>query len=229
VSLLKAGKYDQVSKTVSNRVSDLLECEPIESLLRHVGERGVKSYVESELIKLAANVNVNQALNLKDFQVPIIADHLIQNYKWESLEDFTLCFRRAAAGIYGEIFRIDGAVIGQWMSRYLDEKYDALEQKKRKQAEQEKKPVQRGFSDHADKCINQILENLGAPKVEENNAKENEYQRMKMAYTPPGPEYLKMIELKEQYGRECRCPRTGKPLPGKPETFDEWLKLKTIE
>lgn len=213
---------------MSNRVSDLLECEPIESLLRHVGERGVKSYVEAEIIKLAANVNVNQALNLKDHQVPVIADHLIQNYKWESLEDFTLCFRRAACGLYGEIYRIDGAVIGQWMSRYLDEKYDALEQRKEK-IKPEKVIAKREMNTaHADACIKQILHNLGADKpIDETNAKENEYQRTKMAYTPPSLDTIKQKELHRQWIRENYDAITGKPLP----TFIEesnWLKTQGV-
>jgi hypothetical protein len=141
VALLRNNRFDQVSKSVSNKVSDLLDCEPITSLISHAGEGTVKAYVEAELIKLAGNFNGNPALNLKDYQVPVIADMLIQNYKWESIEDFTLCFRRASCGMYGEIYRIDGAVIGQWLARYLDEKYDALEQRKAKEKQQDKNPV----------------------------------------------------------------------------------------
>lgn len=222
---LVTGKFDEISKTVSNRVSDLLDCEPITALISHAGSKRVEEYVAAEIVKLAANVNINPALNVKGFQIPVIAQHLIENYKWESIEDFTLCFRRAAAGLYGEIYRIDGAVIGQWMSRYLDEKYDALEQKKKKLAEQEKKPIQRGFSDHADKCIQQILENLGAPKQEENNAKENEFQRTKMSYTPPSYEEVRKKELHRQWVRENHDTISGKPLPNW-MSEEDWLQSK---
>lgn len=140
VSLLRDGKFDTVSRTIPNRISDLLDCEPIASLITHAGSDIVKAYVESELIKLAANFNGNPALNLKDYQVPLIAEMLIENYRWESIEDFTLCFRKASAGLYGEIYRIDGAVIGQWFSRYLDEKYQALEERKQKEKQLEKAP-----------------------------------------------------------------------------------------
>jgi hypothetical protein len=138
VSLLVNGKFDDLAKSVPNKISELLECEPIQSLISHAGSDRVKAYLEAEIIKLALNFNGNPALNLKDYQVPVIADQLIENYKWESIEDFTLCFRRASAGLYGEIYRIDGAVIGQWFSRYLDEKYDALEQKKAKEKHPDK-------------------------------------------------------------------------------------------
>ena len=189
VTNLKAAAFEQISKGVPAKISDVLDCEPITSLIKHAGEDTVQMYVEHELIKLASMVNVNQALNLKDGQVPTIAQHLIENYKWESLEDFTLCFRRASCGLYGEIYRIDGAVIGQWMSRYLDEKYDALEQRKAK-FKPEKTVVRESSTAHADACIKQILENLGAPTEPENNAKENAYQREKMSYIPKGEDYV---------------------------------------
>lgn len=131
------GELDAVSKSVSNKITDLLECEPIAAVVSNIGTECVQIYLESELIKLAGNVNINPALNLKNHQVPVIALTLIENYKWESIEDFTLCFRRAIGGMYGEIFRLDGAVIGLWMSKYLEEKYDALEQQKHQIKHQE--------------------------------------------------------------------------------------------
>ncbi|HEY3429795.1 MAG TPA: hypothetical protein VGK39_03895 [Cyclobacteriaceae bacterium] len=226
---LKTGQYNQISKSVSNRVSDLLDCEPIESLIKHAGSGVVQMYVEAELIKLAANINVNQALNLKNDQVPVIASHLMENYKWESIEDFTLCFRRAAMGLYGEIYRVDGAVIGQWFSRYLDEKYDALEQRKAKEKHEEKiKPIASDPT-HADKCIKQILENLGAKPEVNDNSKENAYQRYKLEMPKETPEQvrekLRMFELKQQYGGECRDLQTGRLKPGMP-SFEDWLKDK---
>lgn len=188
LQLLKAGKLDEVSKSVSNRVSDLLDCEPIASLITNAGLGKVQMYVEAELIKLAANVNVNPALNLKDYQVPTIASTLIENYKWESIEDFTLCFRRGMAGFYGEIFRIDGAVIGSWLSRYIDEKYDALEQRKAKEKHAEKETgkyvVDKDGKKHpvvdGGDYIKQMLGILGVPSDKSNNDDENRFQRHKL-------------------------------------------------
>lgn len=225
VQLLQADRFETISKSVSNKVNDLLQCEPIESVIRYAGEAKVKAYIEHELVTLAANVNVNAALNLKDYQVPVIAQGLIENYKWESVEDFTLCFRKAAAGMYGEIFRLDGAVIGQWMSRYLDEKYDAFEQRKAK-FKPEKTVVRETNSAHADACIKQILENLGAPvKKEENNASENAYQREKLTYTPPSKEEVLKRELHIQWVRENYDPISGKAKPNW-ISEEDWLKDK---
>jgi hypothetical protein len=184
VALLKANKFDELAKSVPNRIADLLDCEPIESLIRHSGKDGVQAYLECEIIKLAANFNGNPALNIKAYQVPMIAEQLLENYKWESIEDFTLCFRKAAAGMYGEIYRIDGAVIGQWFSRYLDEKYDALEQRKAKEKYQEKAEPAKEVVDGS-KYIKQILENLGVPSKEYDPKDETSFQKHKLANPPP--------------------------------------------
>ena len=37
---------------------------------------------------------------------------------------------------------------------------------------------------------------------------------------------LRMAELRREYGATCRDLHTGRPLPGKPETFEEWLETK---
>jgi hypothetical protein len=183
VAQLVNGKFEELSKSVSNKISDLLECEPIASLISHAGSDRVKAYLEAEIVKLALNFNGNPALNLKDYQVPAIAEQLIENYKWESVEDFTLCFRRASAGLYGEIYRIDGAVIGQWFARYLDEKYDALEQKKAKEKHQESGKRANNAVDGS-KYIQEWLEKIGAPTKEHGPKEETEFQRKKLENPP---------------------------------------------
>lgn len=202
VRLLTAGKFDDLARSVSNKVSDLLDCETITALVGHAGEKTVQMYLEAELIKLAGNFNGNPALNLKDYQVPIIAEMLIQNYKWESAEDFTLCFRRASCGFYGEIYRIDGAVIGQWMSRYLEEKYDALEQRKAKEKQDDKKPVSivKLTAEHAEEYGKRYVE---GDKKKPDNSKENAYQREKLN-NPPRSTPIEKVIARDKFIRECQ-------------------------
>lgn len=219
VSLLTAGKFDEVSRNVPSRINAVLECEPITSLIGHAGAQRVEQYLAAEIVKLAGNLNINPALNIKIHQVPVIAQGLMDTYKWESIEDFTLCFRRAASGMYGEIFRLDGAVIGSWMAKYLEEKYDALEQEKAKLKHKESEKRVSYTPEHADKCIKTILENLGGGKLEDpnSNAKENEYQRTKMAWQPPPKEYVDERILHLRYIQENYNAVTGKPK-------DTWIK-----
>lgn len=233
---LKAGKFDEISKSVSTKVSDLLDCEPITSLISHAGTDPIQMYVEAEIIKLAGMLNINPALNIKAAQVPVIAQTLLETYKWESLEDFTLCFRKAAAGLYGEIYRVDGAVIGIWMSRYLDEKYDALEQRKAKEkhadknvdlskiakeAEAEYGPGTEKYKQAEKMAADLIASIQDKPK---DNAKENRYQREKLNYTPThSEEQVKKVALHNRYLHENYNMKTGEKLYSwLPE--EEWLK-----
>jgi hypothetical protein len=229
VALLQAKQFDKVSKSVPNKIDALLDCEPITSLIRYAGEQTVKEYLEVELIKLAGNFNGNPALNLKDHQVPMIAEMLLENYKWESIEDFTLCFRKASCGMYGEIYRIDGAVIGTWFSRYLDEKYQALEARQAKEKLSQKDDLKKTVQAvDGSPFLKQMMEAIGPVKeAPKDNAKENEYQREKMKIQSTNPDKAREILLKAQYARECTDLHTGKVIEGNP-VFSEWLKSKKV-
>lgn len=227
INYLKAGEFDSLSAKVPNRISEVLDCEPIESLIKHVGRETIQVYLKGELTRLALNFNGNPALNLKTYQMDTIADQLIENYKWESIEDFTLCFRRASCGLYGEIYRIDGAVIGQWFSRYLDEKYDALEQRKAKEKHQEKELRVNNAVDGS-KYIAQMIENLGVPKGEPTPREETEFQKFKLQnqYPVTSAEEIAKKELHIQYIRANYYP-DGRPK----ETWieeKEWLKTQKL-
>ena len=235
MDLLKSGKLDELSKSVPNKVSEILDCEPIASLAKNAGTENVQMYVESEIIKLAASVNVNPGLNIKDYQVPVIAEQLIENYKWESIEDFTLCFRRGSCGFYGEIFRLDGAVIGTWLSKYLDEKYQALEVKKEKEkkdtpavdlAKDAQKAAEKyGKGTEFYKQAEEIAKKLiGKPDVEDNSI-ENEFQREKLSYKPPTLEQVRMMELHNEYILANYTPFGEKREEWMPE--NQWLELNT--
>lgn len=212
---------------MAKRVDDVLDCETITDVIGHAGEKVVLAYLESEIIKLAASLNVNEALNLKRHQVPMIAAQLIEDYRWESLEDFVICFRRGSAGKYGEIFRLDGAIIGQWMARYLDEKYEALE--RRKQAEKKlTRERQLGESVDSSKWIAEWLRQVGAPDQKDaDNAKENEYQRTKLSYQSPPDDVVRQRELHIIYLRENYDAKTGKQKAGwlpESEWTEQYLK-----
>lgn len=131
-------------------------------------------YIEHELIILSAMVNIDQRLNIQRHQLQVIAQELYDAFKAESMEDISVCFRRGATGLYGEIYRLDGAVILGWMRAYLEEKYAIIESEvtKARKQEAENKIDYKAFIERRQK-------EMETPKVP-TNAKENEYQRYKL-------------------------------------------------
>jgi hypothetical protein len=115
------------SNRMPSRIEDALDFPIVRELIAAAGEENVKAYLEFELVKLANLVSVGG--NLNNSQVVFIASELIKIYPNETLADFKLCFHRGAIGQYGEVYRMDGIVIRSWMEKYLEEKYQVIENK----------------------------------------------------------------------------------------------------
>jgi hypothetical protein len=121
---------DRASESLPKTIETALDEPPLSSVMRVVGEKHIEAFLCIELAKLQSMVNVDNRLNLQAHQIPTIAKELIEEFKFESLADFTICFRKGSMGKYDEkLLRLDSAVIFSWMGKYLDEKYNALEGK----------------------------------------------------------------------------------------------------
>lgn len=109
--------------------------------------------------------------NLNDDTIDFISNQLIELYPTESIADIRLCFERGAMGRYGQIQRMDGLVIGEWMSQYLEEKYTELETliQKRKTNDIGKEPV----SELEDIYKSMLSENTKWKSVQEFNRREH--------------------------------------------------------
>lgn len=124
-SLLAAKDFEGVKKSMPTTVAAAVEQGlPMVVLAREVD---VRAYIEFELVHLAMAVNIDARLNIQAHQLPIVAEMLAEEFKTESIEDISVCFRRGSSGRYGEVYRIDALVITKWMRKYLDEKYQEVE------------------------------------------------------------------------------------------------------
>ena len=174
---LQQNRFYEIEKSVGFNAKDILDKPPIAMLKKLEGmDLKLEAFLAAQIHKLVKMVNINGHLSIQPYQTPVIAAQLIENYPVESLEDFVLCFKRGAAGFYGTIYKLDASVLCEWMKAYLDEKYTHVEVK----VEQEKQQ-------HIEE--NKINYELFKQRVEKdfiepqkvNNAKENEYQRQKLA------------------------------------------------
>jgi len=188
---LASGKFDQVIGSVGNSVSTILNRPNIRMLAKAVDPLALEIFLAAQIQKLTENVNIDQRLNIQAHQIPIIAGQLIELYPVESLEDFVLCFKRGATGFYGSIFRLDAAVLNEWMRAYLEEKYSAVETEKAKQ----KMEADAGHAINYEAYKERLAKQAAEPPPLPSNVKDNEYQRYKL-------ERNRKIEFQKKLHRE---------------------------
>jgi hypothetical protein len=199
VQYLQAGQLDKASELLPTTIEGALDATPIHMIAKAIDPIKVESFIAFELTKLATLVNIDQRLNLQPHQIKFVAKSIMDDFNYESLADISLCLKRGARGFYGEIYRIDAAVITGWMQSYLDEKYDSLEQRKAKE-KPESQP--RAVSTvEASKYLDEWMKSIGGDpeKKDENNSKSNAYQRFKHGYQPQLTEEHKRKILKQEF------------------------------
>jgi len=207
-------------------VEKALDEQPVCMVLKKVNVNNVYEFLVIELNKLAMLLNIDNRLNLQAHQMPFLAESLVDMFPNESLADFTLCFKKGVLGKYGDIFRLDGAVIMGWMEKYLEEKYHTLETRLKK----EKKEFEDTLPTEADlKAYNERMEkwkeSIGHIEKVADNSKENDFHRSKLKYTPLPQEEIEKKQLHLEWIRENFDAITGKPKPDFiPES--DWLKNK---
>lgn len=134
---LLENRFDLIPSPVS--IQEAVQKGTPMAVLRHVAhEENLVLAIEFEILSATGRLNLNPNLTLKPGQAPQIAKIIFDTFKTETLGDLKLAFARGAAGLYGEIYRLDGAVLVKWIQAYLEEKYAVVEQIHQKRKEQEK-------------------------------------------------------------------------------------------
>lgn len=124
-AIMSARQYDLAANHLPATIPAALEMEPISVMARYIDPIHIQRTIEVLLAQLAGRITTGG--NLSPSMVEFIAAQLMAQYPNEVLGDFKIAFDRGAMGGYGPVFRLDGAVIGDWMGKYLSEKYEAVE------------------------------------------------------------------------------------------------------
>lgn len=208
-----------VQKAIDNGI-------PIVEMQRVVGSRQIAIALDIQLTRLVGSLNLKW--NFTDQQIKQTVEDLLDKYPNESLDDFILLFKGIRLGEYGEIIRLDSAVIFECMRQYLDIKYQAIETKLMKEKESIYKVEPETAAD-ADKYIGQLLEILKPddkkiPPMTEQDIKAEGQEKPKRDYYPSTP---RSVILEKYYHTEWVKANfdiyTGKKLPNwQPE--EEWVE-----
>lgn len=205
---------------------------PICEVVRAIGSRDVAIALDIQLTRLVSNLNLKWSIN--DSQIKTIVEDIIDKYPNESIEDFVLCFKSARQGNYGELVRLDSAIIFRWIQEYLDAKYEALEDKLAREKDNphevitpsDEGPGYKAFKEYA-KSLTMGTKVPDMPQeYYDTYGKEKPVKKQSTghAFDPvASAEQLRMQDLRMQYGREHCDKYTGKVLPGSP-SFDEFVK-----
>lgn len=235
VQALSDGRNDVVSKLLPTTIERAISEPKLFEMALATNEASVIRQIEYELILLASLMSVGG--NLNKAQIPFIARQLVEMYPKESLADIKICFQRGAMGSYGEIQRMDGITIGLWMTEYLKEKYEVLEDAMMREKDeiysrvQHSKPLLEADPIDVDKLLNEYKDQiLGAPTrkippLSEQEIKEEGQIRPKVKRYQADPKAVYLSEKRIEYGRLWSDPNSYKGLlkPGAPD-FELWLQ-----
>lgn len=184
----------------------------------------VAPQIEFELIQTLAMLNLDERLTIKAAQLPMIANGIVEDWPVLSVEDICLCLKRGARGHFGRIFRMDAAIINEWLSAYCEERVTLQEQGVREDKRE----------------YDQIDYEAFKKRLEEERRKENARAEAKRnsriielaakgesAKYQTTPEEAVLKELHWEWTRANFDPITGKPL----DTWvseEEWMKTQKI-
>lgn len=104
---------------------------PMSVVSHNVNPGDLERSLDIQLTRLVQSLNLKW--NIEPPQIKLIVEDLIEKYKHEALEDFILIFKKARQNEFGEIYRLDSAVVFGWVDKYLDEKYKVVESKLREE------------------------------------------------------------------------------------------------
>lgn len=167
-------------------------------------------FLVKQLESLKDMVTIDARLNLQNHHIPMIAEDILKRYPVESLEDFVLCFRRGSAGFYGSIYRLDAAVINEWIQKYLEEKYTHIEALNTRATE--KNDPKESLKNVIDYEAYKKRKEIEDAQPKQTNQKENEYQKFKMEWAAKRKAELTALEkacgvteeMKEQKQEEVK-------------------------
>lgn len=106
-----------------NSYPAVFKCEmpALAEVERTYGYEFLQAYLEGWIVNLREFVNVGKKMtDMQTFETAMI---ILQDYKYLTIADINLLFKRAKSGYYGKLYdRLDGQIILDWFRSYDKER-----------------------------------------------------------------------------------------------------------
>ena len=202
ISLSTKGKDQLLAYTVIESgltLDNVAFDEKIIQLKKRVGEENLLKAIYGIIAASTQYFNVRE--NINDVQAIQTAALIIENYPAETMTDLMLCLKRAKLGEYGPVFNtLDGRNIMNWFRKYLEQKYEAWEQR----MHNEKMRLQAESTEVLGKIGHQIIKQIEAKEhnvVEFKSGEEIEIENLQRYVEKASDQDLKLMQ--QAYEREA--------------------------
>ena len=197
---------------------------PVVVVEKAVDRESILYTLEMIVSEASMQINIDARLNVQAHQTRPIAEAILSTFRAESIEDFKLAFRNGVNGLYGEIFRLDGAVLTKWIQCYLDQKYAHIETElaKEKHKENDSQVDYRAFIERR-KSEGEAATEAKRKDIEKRR-QDALYQMEKGEYKPLDEKTLASYQTHNEYVWENYDERYNKLPTWKSK--EEWLKSR---
>lgn len=179
----------EISRLTPRKI--LQTASSINSLQRVAPHGAVKIALDLAITKFS--LSLNNKYNLTDLQVKEMVNHIVEYYKYETIEDIVYVLEQAKRGVYGIVYGFDISVFSEWMSKHLETK--AAEREALATASQAPKHPKQNLQKIAAKAPDWFKE-MSPEKQEAYIARWKEKQRKQ--YYEKGVEFLKRQSEREK-------------------------------
>jgi hypothetical protein len=223
-----------VIKSLATNITDAMNKIPIKTLINTGTELQKLEQVLAVLI-LKYSTMLNMHTNLQSGQPLEIAKWIVEEFPYQSLDDFNVILMNGFKGRYGNFTRFDVSILLQWTEKYIDDYYTRVEQevKSTRENESDKPLLTPEQSANVDKLLTDYLQQLApthkVPPITTQEIKsEGQEQPKKKSHVSSDERVVWLSEMKRVYGVIHADPKTGIINKGAP-TFDFFLKTCTFE
>lgn len=230
VKLINTNRHADIIRCLATNIEEAQSAKPIKQLMYDGAEKHKIENIVAVLVLQHARL-LNVSGNLQEGQALEIAKALVDEFPYNSIDDFKLMLQNGIRSKYGVVYRFDIAVVFDWMYKYIDEFYEYREEMIRKQKSEEPKKLIPGVIDDekAKEYLKKWLEIIEtsetknpSPITEEEVKQEGREKPNRQVHRSTTIEEAILHQKRIQWMRECFDIYTGRPNPNH-MSFEEWL------